>query len=222
MCTSSSPHPSPQSVTATLTSLTFLLFLPVIRTLVQHIMITSETTTAISPTVALILSWAPKNHSPQCRLSYFTKTHLPSPNFPVESCHMAPRTYSELLSRQPRPPSFTFLHTLPWIPDSMEFILRLPLWRNCLFITHRLWYPHYSQNSDWQALAHIHVYMWKWKGWSRVYAMQNVWHMNEERVISPSENKGSVASIRRGECRSGKHSICPSFISYQGHPIGNQ
>lgn len=36
-------------------------------------MITSETTTAISPTVALILSWAPKNHSPQCRLSYFYK-----------------------------------------------------------------------------------------------------------------------------------------------------
>lgn len=74
-------------------------------------MITSETTTAISPTVALILSWAPKNHSPQCRLSYFTKTHLPSPIFPVESCHMAPRTYSKFLSRQPRPPSFTFFHT---------------------------------------------------------------------------------------------------------------
>lgn len=108
-----------------LTALTFLLFLPIIRTSVQHIMITSETTTAISPTVSLILSWAPKNHSPQCRLSYFTKTHLRS-IFPVESCHMAPRTYSKLLSRHPRPPSLTFLHTLPWIPHSMEFTLCSP------------------------------------------------------------------------------------------------
>lgn len=76
-------------------------------------MITSETPTALPPTVSLILSWAPRNHSPQCRLSYFTKTHLRSPIFPVESCHMAPSTYSRLLSRYPRPPSLTFLHTPP-------------------------------------------------------------------------------------------------------------
>ena len=115
-------------------------------------------------------------------------------------------------------PSSEF-HT-PWNSSCVH--LHLPLWRNCLFITHHLWYPHYSQYSDWQALAHIHIYMWKWRGWSRVYAMQNVRHMNEEKVISPNENKGSVASIRRGECRSGKHSRSSSFISCQGHPIGTQ
>ena len=112
-------------------------------------------------------------------------------------------------------------HPLPFSTPSPEFHtpwsspcvhLRLPLWRNCLFITHHLWYPHYPQYSDWQALAHIHVYMWKWRRWSRVYAVQNVWHMNEERVISPNENKRSVVSIRRGESRSGKHSICSSVI----------
>lgn len=52
--------------------------------------------------------------------------------------------------------------------------------------------------------------------------MQNAWPMNEERVIFPSENKGSVARMRGSERGSGKHSIRPPFLNYQGHTIGTQ